>query len=150
MGKPAVKMKLSRFEYDEEDDDLPTCFWLGGGKTSQFYEIPYWLPAFNSISAKVALDELNAKKINEGNLMSGILVIRCPPAIDGEKEETKNDLESQMQDAGTGILTLYLESYNTEIPLEVQYVPISEQNYSYLYELADRCDDDILACFSIP
>ena len=150
VGKTAVKMKLSRFKYDAEDDDLPTCFWLGGGKTSEFYEIPYWLPAFNSISAKVALDELNAKKINEGNLMSGILVIRRPPAIDGEKEETKKDLESQMADAGTGILTLDLESFNTEIPLEVQYVPISEQNYSYLSELADRCDDDILACFSIP
>ena len=116
VGKPAVKMKLSRFKYDAEDDDLPTCFWLGG----EFYEIPYWLPAFNSISAKVALDELNAKKINEGNLMSGILVIRRPPAIDGEKEETKKDLESQMADAGTGILTLDLESFNTEIPLEVQ------------------------------
>ena len=139
VGKPAVKMKLSRFKYDAEDDDLPTCFWLGGGKTSEFYEIPYWLPAFNSISAKVALDELNAKKINEGNLMSGILVIRRPPAIDGEKEETKKDL-----------VTLDLESFNTEIPLEVQYVPISEQNYSYLSELAGRCDDDILACFSIP
>ena len=150
VGKPAVKMKLSRFHYDAEDDDLPTCFWLGGGRTSEFYEIPYWLPAFNSISAKVALDELNAKKINEGNLMSGILIIRRPPAIDGEKEETKKDLESQMADAGTGILTLDLESFNTEIPLEVQYVPISEQNYSYLSELADRCDDDILACFSIP
>lgn len=143
-------MKLSRFEYDEQDDALPTCFWIGGGRTSEFYEIPYWLPAFNSISAKVALDELNAKKINEGNLMSDILVIRRPPAIDGEKEETKKDLESQMKDAGTGILTLDLESFNTEIPLEVQYVPMSEQNYSYLSELAERCDDDILACFSIP
>ena len=149
-GKPDVKMKLSRFTYDQEDDDLPTCFWLGGGKTSEFYEIPYWLPAFNSISAKVALDELNAKKINEGNLMSGILVIRRPPAIEGEKEETKKDLEDQMTDAGTGILVMDLESFNTEIPLEVQYVPISEQNYSYLSELADRCDEDILACFSIP
>ena len=149
-GKPDVKMKLSRFQYDEEDNDLPTCFWLGGGKTSEFYEIPYWLPAFNSISAKVALDELNAKKINEGNLMSGILVIRRPPAFEGQKEETKKDLEDQMTDAGTGILVMDLESFNSEIPLEVQYVPISEQNYSYLSELADRCDDDILACFSIP
>ena len=149
-GKPDVKMKLSRFKYDQEDDDLPTCLWLGGGKTSEFYEIPYWLPAFNSISAKVALDELNAKKINEGNLMSGILVIRRPPAMEGEKEETKKDLEDQMTDAGTGILVMDLESFNTEIPLEVQYVPISEQNYSYLSELADRCDEDILACFSIP
>lgn len=26
VGKPAVKMKLSRFEYDEEADNLPTCF----------------------------------------------------------------------------------------------------------------------------
>lgn len=149
-GKDDVKMKLSRFQYDEEDSDLPTCFWLGGGKTSEFYEIPYWLPAFNSIAAKVALDELNAKKINEGNLMSGILVIRRPPAFEGQKEETKKDLQDQMKDAGTGILTLDLESFNTEIPLEVQYVPISEQNYSYLSELADRCDEDILACFSIP
>ena len=149
-GKPDVKMKLSRFTYDQEDDDLPTCFWLGGGKTSEFYEIPYWLPAFNSISAKVALDELNAKKINEGNLMSGILVIRRPPAFEGQKEETKKDLEDQMSDAGTGILVMDLESFNSEIPLEVQYVPISEQNYSYLSELADRCDEDILACFSIP
>lgn len=23
--KPAIKMKLSRFKYDTEDDDLPTC-----------------------------------------------------------------------------------------------------------------------------
>ena len=129
-GKPDVKMKLSRFTYDQEDDDLPTCLWLGGGKTSEFYEIPYWLPAFNSISAKVALDELNAKKINEGNLMSGILVIRRPPAFEGQKEETKKDLEDQMSDAGTGILVMDLESFNSEIPLEVQYVPISEQNYS--------------------
>ena len=149
-GKPDVKMKLSRFHYDEEDSDLSTCFWLGGGKTSEFYEIPYWLPAFNSISAKVALDELNAKKINEGNLMSGILVIRRPPAFEGQKEETKQDLEDQMSDAGTGILVMDLESFNAEIPLEVQYVPISEQNYQYLSELADRCDEDILACFSIP
>ena len=95
VGKPAIKMKLSRFKYDAEYD-LPTCFWLGGGKTSEFYEIPYWVPAVNSISAKVALDVLNAKKINESNLMSGILVIRRPPAIDGEKEETKKDLQNQL------------------------------------------------------
>lgn len=151
-GKPDIKMKLSRFQYDEEDSDLPTCLWLGGGKTSEFYEVPYWLPAFNSIAAKIALDELNAKKINEGNLMSGILIIKRPPGgFDDEKGQVKNDLQDQMHEAGTGILTLDLEStFSKDIPLEVQYVPISEQNYSYLSELADRCDDDILACFSIP
>ena len=149
VGKEDVKMRLSRYNYTEDDDDLPICFWLGGGKTSEFYDVPYWLPAFNSISAKVSLDELNAKKINEGNLLSGILTVVRPPVT--KKDETVEDtLEKQMHDAGTGIMTLELQSFNTEIPFNVQYIPISEQNYDYLSRLAEQCDDDVLACFSIP
>ena len=149
VGKDDVKMRLSRKNYSEEDDELPVCFWLGGGKTSEFYEIPYWLPAFNSISAKVSLDELNAKKINEGNLLSGILTVIRPPKMKTE-DDIDDSLEEQMSEAGTGILTLELQSFNTEIPFDVKYIPISEQNYQYLSDLASRCDEDILACFSIP
>lgn len=149
VGKPDVKMRLSRYNYTEEDDDLPVCLWIGGGKTSEFYDVPYWLPAFNSISAKVSLDELNAKKINEGNLLSGILTVVRPPARKNE-ESIDDSLEEQMSEAGTGIMTLELQSFNTEIPFNVQYIPISEQNYDYLSQLAERCDDDVLACFSIP
>ena len=148
-GKQDVKMRLSRYNYTEDDDELPVCLWLGGGKTSEFYEIPYWLPAFNSISAKVSLDELNAKKINEGNLLSGILTVIRPPVMKNE-ESVDDSLEEQMKDAGTGILTLELQSFNTEIPFDVKYIPISESNYAYLSDLAERCDEDILACFSIP
>lgn len=149
VGKDDVKMRLSRYNYDEEDDDLPVCLWLGGGKTSEFYEIPYWLPAFNSISAKVSLDELNAKKINEGNLLSGILTVIRPPAMMGE-ESVDDTLETQMSEAGTGIMTLELQSFNTEIPFDVKYIPISESNYQYLSDLAEKCDENVLACFSIP
>ena len=149
MGKQDVKMRLSRFNYTEDDDELPVCFWLGGGKTSDFYEIPYWLPAFNSISAKVSLDDLNAKKINEGNLLSGILTVIRPP-VTKQDEDINDTLEEQMSDAGTGILTLELQSFNTDIPFDVKYIPISEQNYQYLSDLSSRCDEDILACFSIP
>ena len=148
-GKQDVKMRLSRYNYTEDDDELPVCFWLGGGKTSEFYEIPYWLPAFNSISAKVSLDELNAKKINEGNLLSGILTVIRPPRPKNE-DSVEDTLEQQMSDAGTGIMTLELKSFNADIPFNVQYIPISEQNYSYLSELAEKCDDDVLSCFSIP
>ena len=148
-GKKDVKMRLSRYNYTEDDDDLPVCFWLGGGKTSEFYDIPYWLPAFNSISAKVSLDELNAKRINEGNLLSGILTVVRPPKVRGE-EDIDDTIKDQMSDAGTGIMTLELKSFNTEIPFNVQYIPISEQNYDYLSKLAEQCDDDVLACFSIP
>ena len=148
-GKADVKMRLSRFNYTEEDDELPVCLWLGGGKTSDFYDVPYWLPAFNSISAKVSLDELNAKKINEGNLLSGILTVIRPPVMKNE-EKIDDTLEEQMSEAGTGIMTLELQSFNTEIPFNVQYIPISEQNYDYLSRLAEQCDDDVLSCFSIP
>ena len=149
VGKPDVKMRLSRYNYTEEDDDLPICFWLGGGKTSEFYDTPYWLPAFNSISAKVSLDELNAKKINEGNLLSGILTVIRPPVT--KRDESVDDtLEEQMHEAGTGIMTLELQSFNSEIPFDVKYIPISEQNYDYLSKLAEQCDDDVLSCFSIP
>ena len=144
-----IKMKLSRYNYGPEDDDLPTCFWWGNGRTSEFYEIPYWLPAFNSISAKVALDELNAKKINEGNLLSGILTIVAPPLTKNE-ESPEDTLESQMDDAGTGILTLNLTQYDSDLPLDVKYIPITDSNYDYLSSLAKDCDQDILACFSIP
>lgn len=150
VGEKKVKMRLSRFQYGHEDDDLPLCFWIGGGKTSDFYEIPYWLPAFNSISAKIALDGLNYKKINEGNLNSGILLIRRPPSTQEEKDKTKNDLKDQMDDAGTGILTLDLESFNPQLPLEAEYIPITENNYDYLSKLAKDADDDVLACYSIP
>lgn len=149
VGKEDVKMRLSRYNYTEEDDELPVCFWIGGGKTSEFYDIPYWLPAFNSISAKVSLDELNAKKINEGNLLSGILTVIRPPTMNGE-ESVDDTLETQMSEAGTGIMTLELQSFNTEIPFDVKYIPISESNYQYLSDLSERCDEDILACFSIP
>ena len=53
VGKPAVKMKLSRFEYDDEDDDILTYFsipkvrlmmddvteFMNSNKTYTIYEI---------------------------------------------------------------------------------------------------------------
>lgn len=149
VGSKSVKMRLSRFQYGPEDNDLPVCFWWGKGRTSEFYEIPYWIPAFNSIAAKVALDGLNAKKINEGNLLSGILTIIAPPLKKGESSPDKT-LKDQMDDAGIGILTLNLTQYDEELPLDVKYIPITESNYDYLSELAKDCDQDVLACFSIP
>lgn len=149
VGAESVKMRLSRFQYDEQDQDLPVCFWWGKGRTSEFYEIPYWLPAFNSIAAKVALDGLNAKKINEGNLLSGILTIVAPPLKKGEVS-AEDTLKSKMDDAGIGTFVLNLTQYDEDMPLDVKYIPITESNYDYLLQISESCDDDILACYSIP
>lgn len=154
--------KLSRYDYDEEDDDKGEVLWLGGGRESNFFDIPVWLPAFEKINMDEILDELNTKKINEGNLLSGILTVISPPyraelntetgeleKRDGE-EEIKNTLQEQMSDAGVGIMTLHLEQLSSEYNLNVQYIPITDQNYDYLRKLAEDCDESILRLFKMP
>ena len=162
-GTEHKRMKLSRFNYTPEDDDLTTLLWLGGGIVSQFYDIPCWIPAFNKISADALLDELNANKINEGNLISGILTVISPPMTEttmnnetGEIETTtgseqiQNKLQEQISNAGTGWMVLHFEQLTADLPLNVQYIPITEQNYDYLRELAEDCDESILRLFKIP
>lgn len=162
-GTSHEKMKLSRFKYTKEDDELSKVLWLGGGRVSDFYDIPCWLPAFNKISADALLDELNAKKINEGNLISGILTVISPPMNKPEineetgevktvtgKEQIDNSLQEQMTEAGTGILTLHLQQLTAELPLKVDYIKITEDNYDYLLKLAEDCDESILRLFKIP
>ena len=147
-----VTLRLSHLEYPEEDKDLPVCLWLGGGRKSDFYDYPLWLSAFNHISASVTLDLLNNKKLNEGNLMSGVLVIKRPPAImnaDGDKQ-VQDTLEDKMMEKGNGIFTLELTSLNKDIPLEVDYIQINESNYEYLNSMAETADLKIMSIFKIP
>ena len=145
-----IKMKLAHLEYDESDSDLPTCLWVGKGRKSDYYDYPIWISAFNHVSASVALDMLDAQKINDGNLISGILIIKRPPAPINENEDIEQSLEEKMEEKGSGIFTLELVSMNPNIPLDVQYVQISESNYNYLLELGSKCDVKILAIFKIP
>ena len=75
---------------------------------------------------------------------------------DGELEEIpgstqiQNKLQEQIQNAGTGWMVLHLEQLTADLPLNVQYIPITEQNYDYLRELAEDCDESILRLFKIP
>ena len=149
-GQNPVKMKLAHLDYDESDDNLPTCLWIGGGRKSDFFDYPIWISAFNQVSASVALDMLDAQKINDGNLISGILIIKRPPAPINENEDIEGSLEEKMEEKGSGIFTLELVSMNPNIPLDVQYIQISESNYNYLLELGSKCDVKILAIFKIP
>ena len=55
-----------------------------------------------------------------------------------------------MSDAGVGIMTLHLEQLSADYNLNVQYIPITDQNYDYLRKLAEDCDESILRLFKIP
>lgn len=148
-GRDNIYLRLSHLEYPEQDKDLPVCFWLGKGRRSNFFDYPLWIEAFNHVSASINLDLLDAKKINEGNLVSGILVIKRPPLTPTE-EDVNETLQEKMENHGSGIFTLDLTSLNPDIPLTVDYVQISESNYQYLKELADKSDAKILSTLRIP
>lgn len=146
-----VLLRLSHLEYPPEDDNMPVCLWIGGGRKSNFFSYPIWLECFNHVSASVSLDLLDAKKLSEGNLISGILVIRRPPGNVTEDGETVDDtLEEKMENKGSGVFTLELTTLNPNIPLEIDYIQISESNYDYLKELSDKSDIKILANFKMP
>lgn len=150
-GEKNVKMRLAHLEYSDEDMELPLCLWFGGGRKSNFYDYPMWISAYNHVSASNALSMLDAEKISNGNLVSGILTIIRPPtpitAGDADLEET---LEEKMEAKGNGVFTLELTSLNPNIPLTVDYVQISETNYNYLNELSQKSDEKILAVFKVP
>ena len=151
-GVDNVKMRLlDRLEeYPEKDNNLNICLWIGGGRKSSFYDYPCWITCFNHVSASVSLDMLDADKLANGNLIAGILTIIRPP-INPQLEETVEDtLEEKMEAKGSGVFTLELNTLNPDIPLTVDYIKISEDNYQYLNELSEKSDKKILACFKIP
>ena len=151
-GVDNVKMRLlDRLdEYPEKDNELNICLWIGGGRKSSFYDYPCWISAFNHVSASVSLDMLDADKLANGNLIAGILTIIRPP-INPQNEETVEDtLEEKMESKGSGVFTLELNTLNPDIPLTVDYIKISEDNYQYLNEISEKSDKKILACFKIP
>jgi len=142
-------LRLYDHDYPPVDDDLHICLWLGGGRKSDYFSYPVWLECFNHVSASVSLDLLDAQKLADGNLISGILVIRRPPSSPNE-EDVQDTLEEKMENKGSGIFTLELTTLNPNIPLEVDYIQISESNYDYLEKLAEKSDIKILANFKMP
>ena len=142
--------KLIGYDYLPQDENLHTALWIGGGRKSLFYDYPYWISAFNHVSASVSLDMLDSDKIANGNLISGILTIIRPPINKQFEEDVEDMLEEKMQNKGSGVFTLELNTLNTDIPLTVDYIKISEDNFQYLNELSEKCDKKILAVFKIP
>lgn len=151
-GVDKVKMRLlDRLdEYPTSDEDLHICFWLGGGRKSSFFDFPCWISAFNHVSASVSLDMLDADKLANGNLISGILTIIRPPIAKALEESVEDTLEEKMEEKGSGLFTLELTTLNPDIPLNVEYIQISESNYDYLMQLAEKADKKILAVMKIP
>jgi len=138
-------------KYDKEDNDLPVCLWIGGDNRNQFYSTPSWFSEHSKLLGKINLDLLNADNFNEGNQIGGILTFIGSPQRPNEEGLTPQQiLQKQIRDAGTGNLVVYMESMDAEIPLSVDYIKISNDNWDYLQEYSKTVDNDTLACYRVP
>jgi hypothetical protein len=156
-----TKYRLTRAKYDEiqpqqgilntvQTDGISTCLWLGGDTTSDFYDTPAWVPAFSHIIASITLDDFNVEKLNNGNLLDGVLTFTGPQVHRPDKKTMDQLIKQELKDVGTGLLTLSLESNNPQMPLDVKYIPIGNNNYDYLEKLKESSDQEILSAFDIP
>nr|DAR45145.1 MAG TPA: hypothetical protein [Caudoviricetes sp.] len=137
--------------YPDEDEKLPICLWLGGGATHEFYDLPAWYPDVDKILAKINLDMLNGEQINNGNTLDGVLLITGPPQRPDDKGVSpEENLRQQLKNAGTGSMVAYFETIDDEVPLNVDYTKISNDNWSYLEAFSESCDKALMSDYSIP
>lgn len=163
--------KIIGCEYPEDYEDynnkaLGIVWWRGGDNFYNFFTKQRWYSVRENINSKIALNTLNSEKINNGNNNNGILLINKeqvgmqPPnqyINDNEtNEETANQIAkltnaqivaNELKANRGGTAVFYEESNN---PMSMDYVNISENNYSYLSELSADCDNEVMSALGIP
>lgn len=137
--------------YPPEDEELPVCLWLGGDATHEFYDVPVWYSDVDSVLAKINLDMLTGEQVNNGNNMDGVLIVSGPPQRHNDDGELPEQVfQRKISETGTGTLTMYMESSMQGIPMNVDYVKIGNDNWSYLESFSKSCDNALMSNFSIP
>ena len=99
-----------------------------------------------------ALDNVRSKDLGEiGNLLSGVLAIsggRQLPFDDNITFEEK--LKEQFGNVGTGLAVCYVENGNRDHELDMKYINLTNNNYSYIKTIYDDNEQSILECFFMP
>jgi hypothetical protein len=148
---------------------LELAWWIGGDNFYQFFKKPKWLQAIESLNSQIALESLDTESINSGNNLNGILffnkesgiaIPQFPNTNESDEEElTAEELKTiaqlsgaqtianEIKAAGTGTAVLYEETRN---PMNMTYVAISKDNYTYLQSKSAAADQKIISSFSIP
>ena len=158
--------------------ELGLCWWIGGDNFYKFFKKPKWLQSIEPLNCQIALESLDTEKINSGNNVNGILffnkesglAIPRPPQSstddNSEDDDSSNEdnayyqqlkqiaemsgaqtIANELKAAGTGTAVLYEE---TNKPMTMNYVAISDNNYDYLENKAKAADQKIISSFSIP
>ena len=131
---------------------------IGGDNIYQFYSLPYWVQDYKKILTQIAISEADYKTVANGNISSGILNINLEPQIAPAIEYDKNGniidqtsrqeiIENELTNANGGTAVIFTES-NRQVKLD--YVNLTNNNYSYLSDLGDKCQQSVLNDYNIP
>lgn len=149
-----VIMTVSGEVYDENllrKDVVGNCIWLGGDERYAHYCLPRWYSSRNQIASNIVVSDLNINNIQNGNLLSGVLAIsggRQLPFDDNITFEEK--LKKQFANVGTGLAVCYVENGNRDHDLNMQYINLTNNNYTYIKTIYDDNEQSILECFFMP
>lgn len=131
---------------------------IGGDNIYQFYSLPYWVQDYKKILTQIAIAEADYKSVANGNISSGILNINLEPQIAPAIEYDKNGnvveqtsrqeiIENELRNANGGTAVIFTESNR---PVKLDYVNLTNNNYSYLSDLGDKCQQSVLNDYNIP
>ena len=131
---------------------------IGGDNIYQFYSLPYWVQDYKKILTQIAISEADYKSVANGNISSGILNINLEPQIAPAIEYDQNGniidqtsrqeiIENELRNANGGTAVIFTES-NRQVKLD--YVNLTNNNYSYLSDLGDKCQQAVLNDYNIP
>lgn len=131
---------------------------IGGDNIYQFYSLPYWVQDYKKILTQIAIAESDYQSIANGNISSGILNINLEPQIAPAIEYDQNGniidqtsrqeiIENELRNANGGTAVIFTESNR---PVKLDYVNLTNNNYSYLSDLGDKCQQSVLNDYNIP
>ena len=131
---------------------------IGGDNIYQFYSLPYWVQDYKKILTQIAIAEADYKTVANGNISSGILNINLEPQIAPAIEYDQNGnvidqtsrqeiIENELINANGGTAVIFTESNR---PVKLDYVNLTNNNYSYLSDLGDKCQQAVLNDYNIP
>lgn len=131
---------------------------MGGDNIYQFFGLPRWIQNYDEILTEIAIRKSDYNTISNGNISSGVLNINLEPQLpqpikydaDGNpipitsREEV---IAKELQSANGGTAVIFTESNR---PLNMDYVSLSNNNQSYLSELGLKCQQSVLNDYNIP
>lgn len=131
---------------------------IGGDNIYQFYSLPYWVQDYKKILTQIAITEADYKSVANGNISSGVLNINLEPQIAPAIEYDQNGniidqtsrqeiIENELRNANGGTAVIFTESNR---PVKLDYVNLTNNNYSYLSDLGDKCQQSVLNDYNIP